>query len=301
MSDNSSNTNMDENNEQLLSDIKLLQDQEQQLYTKLQDKVSSNSITPEEQSQISNKINELYQMRLNLYSILKNTYSVYEQNIQNTSNTLKDQKYAIDIIEKQLGKERARLAKLEANKYNKLRLIEFNSSYAAQYQAQTKILKTIAFWCLPLIVIILLSNQGILPGGIANVLIALCLLIGGGMVIYMVIDSLNRDNMNYNEYDWNFNPDNVDTSTSDSDPIDPWERPNIGQCVGAMCCSDNQTYDPDLNKCVDNSNSTQEAFVNLNLSKYAMASNASGSNKNNIHVNNKIEGFTSNMSQYVSI
>ena len=301
MSDNSSNTNMDENNEQILSDIKILQDQEQQLYTKLQDKVSSNSITPEEQSQISNKINELYQMRLNLYSILKNTYSVYEENIQNTENTLKDQKFAIDIIEKQLGKERARLAKLEANKFNKLRLIEFNSSYAAQYQAQTKILKTIAFWCLPLIVIILLSKQGLIPNGIANVLIALCILIGGSMVIYMIIDSLNRDNMNYNEYDWNFNASNVDSSTSDSNPIDPWERPNIGQCVGAMCCSDNQTYDSDLNKCVDNTDSSQEAFVNLNLSKYAMSSNASASNKGNIHVNNKIEGFTSDMSQYVSI
>ena len=76
-------------------------------------------------------------MRLNLYSVLQETYSSYENNIQNTSNTLKDQKYAVDIIEKQLSIERARLAKLEENKYNKLRLIEFNSSYAAQYQAQT--------------------------------------------------------------------------------------------------------------------------------------------------------------------
>mgnify|MGYP001075082290 CR=1 FL=1 len=300
MSESNDIANMQESNQQVLNDIKLLQEQEQELYTKLQNKVSSNTITDGEKTQITNKINELYQMRLNLYSVLQETYSSYENNIQNTSNTLKEQKYAVDIIEKQLGIERARLAKLEENKYNKLRMIEFNSSYAAQYQAQTSILKTIAFWCLPIIIAIALNKQGILPDVIANLVVAFSILIGGSIVIYKIIDSLNRDNMNYNEYNWYFNPKNVDTNTSSSDPVDPWDRPKIGQCVGAMCCSDNQTYDADINKCVDNGIAGQESFVNSNLTKYAMASTAAANKKDNIFVNNKIEAFSSGMSNYVS-
>lgn len=289
---------LQENNEKVLNDIKQLQQQEQDLFTSLQDKISSKTITPEQQEKITNKINELYQMRLNLYALLKDNFSFYENDVSSSANTLKEQKYAIDIIEKQLKIERVKLAKLEETKYNKLREIEFNSSYAAQYQAQTDILKTIAFWCIPLIIIILLSNQGLIPSGLANLLIALVILIGGAIIIRKIIDSLNRDNMNYNEYNWNFNPSNVDTdTTSSSRTIDPWDRKFNATCVGAMCCSDNQTFDDQQNKCIDN---TQEAFVSNNLSKYAMNPNINNKEAN-VFVNDKIESFNMNTDNYVSI
>ena len=43
--------------------------------------------------------------------------------------------------------------------------------------------------------------------------------------------------MNYNEYNWNFDPSNVDTDTT-SKAINPWDRDLNATCVGAMCCSD---------------------------------------------------------------
>jgi hypothetical protein len=161
-------SSLQENNEKVLNDIKQLQEQEEDLSSSLQEKISAKTITETEQSQITNKINELYQMRLNLYELLKDNFSFYENNVSSSSNTLIEQKYAIDIIEKQLNIERVKLAKLQETKYNKLREIEFNSSYASQYQAQTDILKTIAYWCIPLIIIILLSNQGLIPSNLAN-------------------------------------------------------------------------------------------------------------------------------------
>ena len=204
--------------------------------------------------------------------------------------------------------ERGRLAKLQEAKSNKLRMVEFNSSYAAQYQAQTRILKTIAVWCLPLIVIIVLSNQELISSGIANGLMSLTILIGGTIVVLMILDSLNRDNMNYNEYNWFFDADNVDTSSSDTDLSDtsnPWVAPVVGSCVGEDCCSDNQTFNADTNKCEDNGigsgidsgiDSTQEAFISNNLSKYAMNPPLSGTTS----VNNKVEGFSHDTSNYVS-
>lgn len=288
------NSSMQEINSQTLSNIQQLQQEEQDLYTELQNKVSTNTITEDEKNRIIQKINEIYQIRMNLYATLKDTYNFYETNLSSSETTLKEQKYAIDIIEKQLKIERARLAKLQEAKYNKLRMVEYNSSYAAQYQAQTQILKMIALICIPLIIIILLSNQGIISSNIANVLIALTLLIGGSIVVMMFIDSLNRDNMNYNEYNWYFDPSKVDTSTT-STPVDPWDRPALGTCVGQACCSDNQTFDATLNKCVDN-DTTQEAFVSNNLSKYAMNPPISG----NLSVSDNVKGFSQGQSPYVS-
>jgi hypothetical protein len=222
---------------------------------------------------------------------------LYESNASSSAITLKEQKYATDIIEKQLTIERGRLIKLQENKSNKLRMVEFNSSYAAQYQAQTNILKTIALWCLPLIVIIVIYNQGLISSNVSNVLIAVILLIAGSIIGLMILDSLNRDNMNYNEYNWFFNPNDADTSTTSSDIRDPWAAPVVGTCVGQECCSDNQTFNADSNKCEDNViDSTQEAFISNNLSKYAMNPPLSGT----ISVNNKVEGFSHDTSNYVS-
>ena len=291
-------SSMQERNSQLLSDIQNLQKQEQNLYNELQNKASSNTLTDNEKNTITSKITDIYQIRMSLYQNLKDTFSLYESTASSSAVTLREQKYAIDIIEKQLAIERGRLAKLQEDKSNKLRMVEFNSSYASQYQAQTQILKTIAFWCLPLIVIIVVSNQGLISSNVANVLMAITMLIGGSIIVLMIIDSLNRDNMNYNEYSWFFNPNNVDTSTTSSDTRDPWIAPVIaGTCVGQECCSDNQTFNTDNNKCEDNViSTTQEAFISNNLSKYAMNPPLSGS----ISVNNKIEGFSHDTSNYVS-
>jgi len=293
-------SSMQERNSQLLSDIQNLQKQEQNLYSELQNKSSSNTLTNDEKSRITSKINDIFQIRMNLYQSLKDTFSLYESNASSSAVTLKEQKYAIDIIEKQLKVERDRLVKLQEAKSNKLRMVEFNSSYASQYQAQTKILKTIAFWCLPLIVVIVISNQEIISSGVANTLISIILIIAGSIIGWMIIDTLNRDNMNYNEYNWFFNPNNVDTSTSTSDTTNPWiapVAPIIGTCVGQDCCSDNQTFNTDTNKCEDNViTTTQEAFISNNLSKYAMNPPLSGT----ISVNNKVEGFSHDTSNYVS-
>ena len=295
-------SSMQERNSQLLSDIQNLQKQEQNLYNELQDKASSNTLTDDIKTKITSKINDIFQIRMNLYQSLKDTFSLYESNASSSATTLAEQKYAIDIIEKQLKVERGRLIKLQETKSNKLRMVEFNSSYAAQYQAQTNILKTIALWCLPLIVIIVISNQGIISSNVANVLIAVVMLIAGSIIVLMILDSLNRDNMNYNEYNWFFNPNNVDTSTNDTSVFNtttsnPWVAPVVGTCVGQDCCSDNQTFNADTNKCEDNViNTTQEAFISNNLSKYAMNPPLSGT----ISVNNKVEGFSHDTSNYVS-
>ena len=74
--------------------------------------------------------------------------------------------------------------------------------------------------------------------------------------------------MNYQEYNWAFDPNNVSTSTSTTTSTsDPWvtTNTNLGSCVGDYCCASGTSYDSSLNQCVVSSST--ESFVNNVLSK----------------------------------
>ena len=56
--------------------------------------------------------------------------------------------------------------------------------------------------------------------------------------------------MNYQEYDWYFDPSTAPTSSS-TDSKDPWaSNSKFGSCVGDACCSDGLVYDSSLNQCI---------------------------------------------------
>ena len=70
MTDNTNNysdsdfSNMQERNEQTLSDIKSLQQIEQELYDTLEKNATSNTMSDTEKERLINKINEISQMRI---------------------------------------------------------------------------------------------------------------------------------------------------------------------------------------------------------------------------------------------
>jgi hypothetical protein len=81
-----------------------------------------------------------------------------------------------------------------------------------------------------------------------------------------------RDNMNYQEYNWYFNPTSSTNASTTSSTSDPWFTSNIsGTCVGQYCCSTGQSYDVSLNQCIGTSSiSETETFVNNVLTKSSM-------------------------------
>ncbi len=76
-----------------------------------------------------------------------------------------------------------------------------------------------------------------------------------------------RDNMNYQEYAWSFDP-NLAPSGGATTSNDPWLSNNsvgaLGTCIGQACCSANQVYDTTTNKCVDTTPSKKESFETIN-------------------------------------
>jgi hypothetical protein len=231
-------------------------------------------------------------MRIELYATLKDMYSYYQQDVSDSRNIMNQQMVSIDVIENELNDSKRRLNLLESQKNNKIRLVEINTYYGKQYDAHKEIMQIVAIICIPVLILSVLANKGILPPRLNTLLIGIISIIGLFIIGAKIIDLSNRDNMNFDEYDWYFNKDEAPTTSTEEDTntsgSDPWETPTY-TCSGAECCYENSTYDEIQNKCIPNAqynanqatstsdssstttSSETEAFTVL--SKYAYSAN----------------------------
>ena len=273
--------NVQENNEQVLNDIQTLQTMEQQLFSSLE---SNPNLSSQQQQQIITKMNQLSDMRINLYKTLSGVNNFYQNALQSSQGTLTDQVIAVSIVEDELNKSKQQLKALEDDKNNKLRLVEINDYYGEKYSEHAKLMKIVIFTLLPILILAIIHNKGFIPNAIYYILLVIILLIGLLYFWYTFSSIVTRDNMNYQEYDWYFNPADAPSGTSNGK--DPWANNGLlGTCVGQSCCSDGQTYDSSLNQCIGDStvttpsqttttssntpssSTTTETFVNQVLTK----------------------------------
>uniref|UniRef100_A0A6C0E304 Uncharacterized protein n=1 Tax=viral metagenome TaxID=1070528 RepID=A0A6C0E304_9ZZZZ len=282
---------MQERNEQTLNDIKTLQKVELEMYDTLEKNATSNTMTPEEKDQLVKKINEISQMRINLYATLKDIYSFFQNNVAGSRVTLAEQKMAVDIVENELNESKRRLQALEEDKYNKLRLVEINTYYGKQYDAHTSIMKTIVIICIPVLFFGILAKIGILPGSIAAILTAIVIMIGIIVIGKKMIDLMNRDNMNFDEYDWNFNTKDAPADNVSSPAKDPWDIPTR-VCIGAECCNEYSSYDVKQNMCVPNISPSETSGTNTSSNTSTPSNNETTSTSMN-DLMNELTNFDS--------
>jgi len=272
--------NVEENNEQILNDIQSLQQMEQQLFSNLE---SNPNLSKEQQQQIIEKMNQLSNMRVNLYQTLSGVNNYFENALNTTIGTLKEQVVAIEIVENELNRAKKRLEILEEEKNNKIRLVEINSYFGDKYAEHSQLMKIVIFTLIPFVVLTLLNKKGILPNMIYFILIAIVSLVGAFFFWRRFASIIMRDNMNYQEYNWYFNPNSVSTSTSSSTSSDPWVgESSYGTCVGDACCSPGLTYDASMNQCV--SSSTTESFMTETMVNNVLTKKQPGNYKDTINL-----------------
>ena len=64
-----------------------------------------------------------------------------------------------------------------------------------------------------------------------------------------------RDNMNYQEYNWYFNPKNAPLPASGTKTLlDPWKSESNAVCMGQACCYQGSVWDSTVNVCVPTNN-----------------------------------------------
>jgi hypothetical protein len=272
-----------DNNIKILNDIQSLQDIEQQLFNSLEE---NQNLTSDQQKQIIKKINDISNMRINLYKTLESMNNYFANSLTNSRNSLVEQTTAIGIVESELNKSKIKLRNLEEEKNNKIRLIEINSYYGDKYAEHSNLMKIIVWVLLPILILAILNRNGFIPNTFYYILVVIITIIG---LIYFWVTLYSifyRDSMNYQEYDWNFNPNKAPKENSSSVASNPWASPsfsfNGGTCIGNACCTKGMTWDPSLNQCIipkgtgtcniaNNTNLTNESFVNDILTKHAFS------------------------------
>jgi len=254
---------LQERNDQLLNNIFQLQNSEQQLYNQL----NNPDLTQEQRAQIIQQINQLSQIRLNLYSSLNTLTNGYQQNIKGAKNVVNDQMTTINIVEEQLNNNKIMLNALDSQKRNKLRLVEINTYYGKRFKSYKDLMKIIVIFSIPILLLTFIYNYDLLPSKLYAFLVGIIIIIAIFVIGFQIIDISNRDNMNWDEYDWYFNKSLAPSDkTKDSKYTNPWITPSL-TCIGEQCCSNGDIYDSSLNKCVP----PKETMVSGILSKYGFS------------------------------
>ena len=234
---------------------------------------------------------------MNLYSGLKNMYASYQNNVSESRTTLGQSMAAVDVLENELNQSKIRLNLIEDQMSNKLRLVEINTYYSKQYNSYSKLMKTIVVICIPLIILAILANKGILPFNVYTFLSGIVIIIGVFVIGAQLIDLSNRDNMNWDEYNWYFNIASAPSDTTEGAPINPWKMPSV-TCIGSACCYDNSTYDSEKNICIPNEiyqrEQAQEQPVETfeSLSKYGYAQEKA------VNINNNVQPLNASLKNF---
>lgn len=248
--------------EKILNDIESLQQLEQPLLNSLE---TNPNLTPQEQQKIIEKMNQISNMRINLYEITGNINTFFQNSLTSSVGTLKEQVIAIGIVENELNQSKKRLELLESERNNKIRLVEINNYYGDKYAEHSQIMKIVIFTLIPVIILVVLNNKGILPTPVYSVLLIIISAIGGYFFWIRLASIISRDNMNYQAYNWYFDANSAPsvTTSSSSSSSDPWANNNATTiCIGQACCSTGQVWDASLNQCTGSSSVNTESFIN---------------------------------------
>lgn len=266
-------SNLIDINDQTLNDIQRLQDLEKELYARMEGLSATNRLTQSVKDDIVKQIDNLTQLRMNLYSNLKNNYDMYQISAITTSNTYDEQSAAVSIVEKELNAAKAKLQSMEDIKSNKMRYIDLNVYYGKQYQDHAEIMKIIIYMCIPIIILTVVAQKELIPANVVAIVVAIVVVIGLLFLIKRVSSAMNRDNMDYDRINWYFDPATAskdeevdgDETEEGSSSSNPWDSSVSTTCIGQACCDINSTFDSSKNICVVNvnSNGATETMCNM--------------------------------------
>lgn len=126
---------------------------------------------------------------------------------QQLGSTLDAKKTIVTLRETALGEQRSTLQAASAGINNSRRMVGINTYYDKQYEARVKIMKFIVLVCFVIIFLILLLKLGWLPQELVTVLVVVALFGGIFYTIYLSYDMYQRNDINFDEYDFKIDSD----------------------------------------------------------------------------------------------
>ena len=243
--------NIDYSNQKILESIQELQQLEKQLYTNLVNSSanpSNNRIV--EQDQIIKRINDLSSTRIQLFGSLRNLYQNSQENVNKLRTDLADKMIVAKVMEEQLNMLKTSINVNNDDRNNKLRMVEINTYYGKRYQAHTSLMKLVIVMCLSVLFISVLTKRDFLPSNISYFLIIIILVIGSILILRRIADLSLRDNMNYDEYNWDFHPEGINLDSNlEGGGIDLDFDSNVDLNFWSIC-GEGTIYDESKNQCI---------------------------------------------------
>jgi hypothetical protein len=205
-----------------------------------------------EQQKIINEINNLSNIRSSLLKTLNDNYKNLMLNVSDRKDLTENQLKLIMISENELNDFKFNINNLIQDKNNKLRKVEINTYYSEKYNSYLRISTIVIIFCVPFLILGILSKKGILPSNIINVIMSILLVLLIIIILMNLFDINIRNNMNFNEYDTYkvSSTTNVKPVQSTSGNKTLNNNLNIGTCIGSNCCSKGTSYNETIHKCV---------------------------------------------------
>ena len=157
-----------------------------------------------------------------------------------------------DFAGDQLTEATANAAELISANDGKKRMIELNTYYGKRFNAQAGVVKLFIYTCVPVLILAILANAGLIPTTIAGFIIVI-IIVTGLIYIYGAVSDINRrSKMNFDEYEWEFDPSRVgNMSKSNPNYVSKGGMgAGIGSgCVNGNCCGPNTIWDQNSGIC----------------------------------------------------
>jgi uncharacterized membrane protein (DUF485 family) len=230
----------EQKNMSIVTSINQIDAQISELYRNLEALSVQSNPDISKQTKILGQISELQQLKSNLYNNLNDSYSNIQLAVAESRNALVNETAMSNVIKHELSNVTTSLNTLKNNRADNLRLAEINNYYSSKYSTQTTVMKTIVYFCIP---ILILMRKEILPQNIALSIISIVIGIALVIIILQVIDIRQRSNMVFDEYNWNFDPNSVSVNRISNDADQP-PTPSMESsltCIGQECCPPGNT------------------------------------------------------------
>tara|TARA_B100000073_G_scaffold345606_1_gene355050 strand:- start:1212 stop:1796 length:585 start_codon:yes stop_codon:yes gene_type:complete len=189
---------LDENANQIMANIKELQNKEINLYLELEKTSNVGS-----KKDIINEISNVSQIRFNLLKNIEGVRSFVQKEVNKDISTLKDQLVAIDIMNKELDRLEKEKKIVSEKNIDLNRNLEIVRYYGKKYHAQIEILKVIVVLCIVVIFLNVLITKKIISSVVYLSVLTIVLFIGVFITLNKSLDIYRRSKTNYDRYNWN--------------------------------------------------------------------------------------------------
>lgn len=147
---------------QTITTISQLDVQISELYTELEKLTVQLNPDISQQQKILNNIDELQQLKISLYTNISQDYANAQANLVETRDNLVNDVAMTNVLNGEIANIDTTLSNLKNTRNEKLRMAEINNYYSSKYDTQTNVMKTIVYFCVPILILGILIKKNLM-------------------------------------------------------------------------------------------------------------------------------------------